>query len=73
MTFGTNLREHYKMAASANMFYTAIGYKNKANTKVAASKISIKTHQLLSEQRIRGVRVTILQRKISVNLTRTCF
>ena len=37
MTFGTTLREH-TMAASANMFYIVIGYKNKANMKVAARK-----------------------------------
>ena len=72
MTFGTSLREH-TMAASANMFYIAIGYKNRANMKVAASNINIKIHQLFSEQRILGVRVTIAQRKISVDLTRTCF
>ena len=72
MTFGTTLREH-TMAASANMFYIAIGYKNRANMKVAASNINIKIHQLFSEQRILGVRVTIAQRKISVDLTRTCF
>ena len=38
MTFGTTLREHHPMAASANMFYIAIGYKNTANMKGAASK-----------------------------------
>ena len=37
MTFGTTLREH-TMAASANMFYIVIGYKSKANMKVAARK-----------------------------------
>ena len=73
MIFGTTLREHHSMAASANMFYIAIGYKNRANMKVAASNINIKMHQLFSEQRILGVRVTIAQRKISMDLTRTCF
>ena len=29
------------MAASANMFYIAIDYNNKANMKVAASNINI--------------------------------
>ena len=72
MTFGTTLREH-TMAASANMFYIAIGYKNRANMKVATSNINIKMHQLFSEQRILGVHVTIAQRKISVDLARTCF
>ena len=73
MTFGTTLREHHPMAASVNMFYIAIGYKNRANMKVAASNMNIKIHQLFSEQRILGVHVTITQRKISVDLTRTCF
>ena len=60
MTFGTALRENHPMAASANM-------------KVADSNINIKIHQQFSEQRILGVRVTIAQRKISMDLTRTCF
>ena len=72
MTFGTTLRE-CTMAASANMFYIAIGYKNKANMKVAASNITIKIRQMFFEQWILGVCMTIVQRKISVDLTRTCF
>ena len=32
------------MAASANMFYIAIDYKNKASVKGAANNIDIKTH-----------------------------
>ena len=73
MTFRTTLREHHKMHASTNIFYIGIGYKNKANMKVAASNKSIKIHQLFSEQRVLGARVTTVQRKISLNLTRTCF
>ena len=73
MTFGTTLREHHPMAPFANMFYITIGYKNRANMKVAASNINIKMYQLFSEQRILGVHVTIAQRKISVDLARTCF
>ena len=73
MTFGTTLREHRTMAASANMFYIAIGYKNKTKMKVATSNINIKVHQLFSEQRILDVRVTTVKRKIFVDLTRTCF
>ena len=73
MTFGTTLREHHPMAASVNMFYITIDYKNRADMKVAASNINIKMHQLFSEQRILGVHVTIAQRKISVDLARTCF
>ena len=72
MTFGTTLREH-TMVASAVMFYIAIGYKNKANMKVAASNINIKIRQLFSEQRILDACMTIVQRKISVDLTRTYF
>ena len=73
MIFVTTLREHHTIAASVNMFYIAIGYKNKANMKEAASKINIKIHQLFSEQRILGVHVTVVQRKISLDLTQTCF
>ena len=54
------------------MFYVAINYNIKTNVKVAASSIKIKTHQLLSKQQILDVRVTIVQREISVDLTRTC-
>ena len=71
MTFGTTLREH-TMVASAVMFYIAIGYKNKANMKVAASNINIKIRQIFPEQRNFGVWMTIIQRRISVDLTRTC-
>ena len=73
MTFGTTFREHNTRAASAKMFYITIGYKNKVNITVAASNKNIKMHQLFSEQRIFGVHVTIVQRKIYVDLTRTCF
>ena len=37
MTFERLLREHHTIAAFTNMFYIAIGYKNKAKLKVAAS------------------------------------
>ena len=72
MTFGLSLGEHFTMAASASMFYIAIYCKNKTNMKVAASNINIKIHQLFFKQWILGVRVTIAQRKISWDLTRTC-
>ena len=72
MTFGTALKEH-TMAASANIFYIAIGYKNEANMKVTAINISVKIRHMFSEQRILGVCMTTVQRKISVDLTRTCF
>ena len=51
MTFGTTLGKQLTLAASANMFYVAIAYKNK-NMKVVASNINIKTRQLFSKQRI---------------------
>ena len=63
------LGEHHTMAASASMFYIAIDYKNKI---VAANKKLIKIHQLFSKQRILGIRVTIVQRKISGDVVRTC-
>ena len=65
------LVEHLTMAASANMFYFAIDYKNEPNMKVAASNLNIKIHQLCFKQRILGIRVTIAQRKTSMGLTRT--
>ena len=46
MTFGTILGEHLTMDASADTFYIVIGNKNQTNVKVAASNITIKTHQL---------------------------
>ena len=61
------------MAASADMFFITIDYKNKTNMKVAATNENIKMHQLLSRQRILGVNVTIVEAKISRELTRTCF
>ena len=68
MTFGMILVEHLTMAASTNMFYFAIDYKNEPNMKVAASNINIKTHQLFFKHRILGTRVTIAQRKTSGRL-----
>ena len=61
------------MAASASMYYMVIKYKNKTDMKEVASNINIKIHQLFSRQRILGVRVTIVQPKTSVDLTRTFF
>ena len=43
MSFGETLGKHLTMAASANIFFIAIDYKNKANIKVAAN-INIKSH-----------------------------
>ena len=42
--FERTLGEHVTMIASANMFYIAIGYKNKASMKVAASNTNIKSY-----------------------------
>ena len=72
MTSGITLAEHLTMAASANMFYIAIGYKNEANIKVAASNVNIKIHQLFSKQRILGIRMTIAYRRTTGELARTC-
>ena len=63
MTFGMTLADHLTKAASANMFYFAIGYENEPNMKVAASNVNIKIHQLFFKKRMFGVRVTIAQRK----------
>ena len=59
MTFATTL--DLEMAASDNIFYIVIDYKNKTNMKVAASNINTRIHQLFSKQLIFGVRVTIVQ------------
>ena len=56
-----------------SMFYIAIDYENETYMEVAASNINIKIHQLFSKQPILGVHVTIVQRKISGDLTQTCF
>ena len=72
MTFGMTLGEHFSMAASANMLYIAVDYKNKTNMKVAADNINIKIHQLFSKQQFLSVRMTIAQRKISGDLRQTC-
>ena len=66
------LAEHLTMAASASMFFIAIGYKNEANIKVGASNVNIKIHQLFSKQRILGVCMTIAHRRTSGELARTC-
>ena len=57
------------MAASANIFYIKIDYKNKINMKLVASNINIKImdvkiYELFSKQQILGVHVNIAQRKI---------
>ena len=61
------------MAASANIFYVVIDYKNKASMEVAATNINVKIHQLFSKHLILGVRVAIVQWRISGDLTHTCF
>ena len=50
------------MVASANMFYVVIDDKNKTYMEVAVFNTNIKIHQLSSKQR-----------KISGDLTQTCF
>ena len=61
------------MATLAKMFYITIDFKNKTYMEIADSNINIKIHQLFSKQLILGVRVTIVQQKISGDLTQTCF
>ena len=61
------------MAASANILDIAIDCKNKTYMKVAASNINIKIHQLFSKQRVLGVHMIIVQRKILGDLRRICF
>ena len=73
MTFGATLGEHLMMDASIKMFYIAIDHKNKTYIEAKASNINIEIHQLFSKQRIVGVRVTIVQWKISGNLIQSCF
>ena len=73
MTFGTTLEEQLMMAASIKMFYIAIDHKNKTYIEAIVSHINIEIHQLFSKQRIVGVRVTIVQWKISGNLIQSCF
>ena len=60
MTFRATLVKHLMMVASANMFYVVID--NRTYMEVAVSNTNIKIHQLSSKQR-----------KISGDLTRTCF
>ena len=60
-------------AASANILDIAIDCKNKTYMKVAASNINIKIHQLFSKQRVLGVHMIIIQRKILGDLRRICF
>ena len=65
MIFGATLGKHLMIAASANMYYVATDYKNKTYMEVVATNINIKIHHLFTKQQIFGVRVTIVQRKIS--------
>ena len=71
MNSGATLRKHLMMVVFANMCYVATDFKNKIFMKVATNNINIKIHQLFFKQRILGACVTIVQRKISVDLTRT--
>ena len=71
--FGTTSGEQRTIAASANMSYAGNYYKSKTNIKVTASNINIKIQQLFSKKQILSVCVTMVQWKISMDLTRTCF
>ena len=73
MTFGITLGKYLVMAASANMFYIAIDYNNKTYMKVGANNINIEINQLFFKQWIPSDHGTSVSRKISGDLTRTCF
>ena len=73
MTFGVTLGETLMMVASAKMFNIAIDYTIKTYMVGAASYINIKMNQPFSKQWILSVRVTIVQRKNSVDVKRTYF
>ena len=72
MTFGATLGKHLMMAASANMFYVAIDFKNKTCMEVAASNINIKINQLFSwcprdhctAENLRGLDTNLLLNKV---------
>ena len=72
MTLRTTLGEHLPMGCFCSVLYSN-DYKNKTNMKVVANNINMKIHQLFSEQRILGVCASIVQRKISGDLTQTYF
>ena len=72
MTFGMTLVEHLTKAASANLFYFAIDYKNEPTMKVAVRNVNIKIYQLFFKKWILDVRVTIAQRKTLGGLDRNC-
>ena len=65
------------MTTSAKTFHIAMTMRIKQLSKLyierASSNIKIKMHQLFSKQRILGACVTMVQRKMSGDLTRTCF
>ena len=44
MTFGVTLGKHLMMAASADISYVVINYKNKTYMEVAVSNTNIKIH-----------------------------
>ena len=69
----TTSGEHLRTAVAINMIYIAINSKKKTNVKVASNNINFRIYKLLSKQQIHGVHVTIEQRKILKDLTRTYF
>ena len=69
----TTSGEHLRTAVATNMIYIAINSKKKTNVKVASNNINFRIYKLLSKQQVHGVHVTIEQRKIWKDLTRTYF
>ena len=73
MTFGKTLGRNFLMAASVNVLYVNIDYKNKTYMEVAASHINIKIHSCFLNSKFLVSALPIVQRKISDDLTQTCF
>ena len=71
-TFETTLGEQLSVAASANKFHMGIDYNSKTKYESSNQYNKHKIHRLFSKQQILGIRVIIVQRKISLDLTRTC-
>ena len=68
-----NLMSNKLPAIPDNIINENITSLNKKQREVAASNIGINKHQLFSKKQILGVHVTIVQREILGDLTRTCF
>ena len=72
MTFEMTLGEHPRWLLLLVCFILQLTIRMNQIWKCAASNRNIKIHKLFSRQRILGVRVTIVKRKTSGGLKRTC-